>query len=881
MVKLSSMRSGSLLTVFAAVTLLSYSIEASAEWPATQFQVQTREPVTLEKAEIQQEIEAGTGMLDSLFESVLGSSGSERPLAAVNAEQWLNEIGAIYRKGGHKAPYIEPIVQDNGTARYRVYIFPFGGSRYRSGNADDGGGYQTSDCAEKPEINWVSFNADKFSLESPLPKRKYWTLSHEMFHALQYGDQLMANCFEGGMWIREGLADGAALYLINKKFPNFSGHIEGSSSAVGLRHYDWPLNFSTGRKNIGAQSLETKTSYLTSSFWRFLPEYFGGVKVLPHLLEKPLARDASEKDLLRWLDERLRTEPNIQTGLYLVYPHFVTEFASYGGSRYTSFDARSFGKGKAARMAWLKEGFSGCQEITLTPNNAVQKITVSVNKVAAICIRVQIQGFSGNVTEQIEIVADRLDLLDQLHLGWAWIDAPDGDKNCYEEHKAKNSLWPPCVIKPFSQTGPAAGNYARTWAANSLDFGESSGTAEHVYILSNVAEQPWKTKDITGYAIKIGIASSTLNGGPAEPVGPLPAQRKTRTKNPLRKIGRDELYGLQTDPTIPDDTVKGFSVLKYAPNRSKGAKAVTSGGYAIQINKLDYKQTGPVTGIVALEPDDPRNQGGSISSIHCKGAVTRPIGTVTQSDENAFRISIDTDLCQAGPQTIQQCAGGGCPVVDHASAKVTMAFGWRQFNSTAPTDIRTAGIQRYIETMPNSLEEGMRFGANSAIPDTGQTSGNGGEGDADDGTSNSAGATVGACACTCEELAASDARGAELKARVQAGDKAAMARIIGLNRCTSTCQREYMICRLGQSKAEADAKKKALSSARGTAQSCDCSCEALAATDSRAKELQSQFAAGSNVPRKDIISLTRCAEVCRDQHMACRMQQYKSAHPSE
>jgi hypothetical protein len=50
-----------------------------------------------------------------------------------------------------------------------------------------GGGYQLSDCAGLSQINWVSYNADKFSPTSPLPKANYWTFRHETFHALEMG----------------------------------------------------------------------------------------------------------------------------------------------------------------------------------------------------------------------------------------------------------------------------------------------------------------------------------------------------------------------------------------------------------------------------------------------------------------------------------------------------------------------------------------------------------------------------------------------------------------------------------------------------------------------------------------------------------------------
>jgi hypothetical protein len=851
--------------LLAVLILGSLSPWVFSDWPATQFQVQTREPVTLEKADIRQETDTGPGLLESMRESVAGPKASTG-----TAESWMNAIAGVYRNGGHEAPYIQPIVQVDGIPKYRVYIFPYTDSRFRSNSAHARGGYQLSDCVGSSQINWVSYNSDKLSPGASLPKSYYWTFAHETFHALQYGDQLMANCFDGPKWITEGLADGAGSYLTNKKWRNYSGRISSSATAVGLRHYDWPLDFSTGRKNVGPKSLEMKTYYLTGSFWQFFAENFGGVKVFSHFLDVPLAKKARGSELLEWLDDRLRTEPNIQSGLYLAYPHFVTEFASYGGQRYTSFNSRRYGTGEAARRAWLKSAFTKCHDITLTPEQSVQEIPISIMKVAAICIRVRMEGFAGNTTEQIEVISDRLDILDQLHLGWAWIDGPDGLRNCFKEHKLRKTLWPPCILKPFSQTGPSLGTYARTWATDMLDFKSSGAVAEKIYILSNVAELPWKTKAVTGYTLKIGLANSTLNGEPAEPMHHRPIQRKTALKNPMGKVGKEELYGLQTDPPLPSDTLAGIALNRYVSDRNKGAKASTVGGYEIAITGLQYGQTGPIRGIVALQASDPRNRTGPVSSVFCKGASTTPIGEATRSDEKALRISIDADVCQAGPTTMKQCERNGCPVVDHVVGEVNVSFGWRQFSSTAPTDIRTPGIERYIETMPDSIEEAMRFGANTAIPDTTASPGDSGD---SNGASNSASGALEPCACTCEELAANDAAAADFKARIAAGAEPSMDDISGFSRCATSCQRQYMICRMDQAEAEKRAEKEKREQESGSEQDCDCSCAQMTANNERASELEKQFVSGADISMEDIEGLTRCAQVCRQQHLACIMEQ--------
>jgi hypothetical protein len=861
------------ITCLAALLLAGLTPALFAGWPAEQFQVQTREPVTTEKADIQREIEAGTGTFESLWDSVAGPEGSEWQSVAGEAEGWMNEIGDIYRRGGHRAPYIEPIVSDNGVPKYRVYIFPYTGSRTRSNYTYAGGGYQLSDCAGLSQINWVSYNADMIPPGLALPKDKYSTFAHETFHALEYGDQLMANCMGGNLWITEGMAEGASLYFTNRKWPNYSGRLDGSYSATGLRHYDWPLIFTTGRLSVESRSIEGRTGYLTGSFWYFLAENFGGVKVFPHFLEKSLSRNPSRDELTRWLDDRLRTEPDIQAGLYLAYPQFVSSFASFGGGRYTRFANRSLGYGESARTVWLEEAFSKCQEITLTPGNSSQEIRVSVQKIAAICIRLKYEGFSGNVTSQVEVVNARLDMVDQLHLGWAWKFGPGGEKNCDKEHKSQKTLWPPCLIKAFTQTGPTAGTYARTWSEETIDFGASTSSAERILILSNVAEEPWKTKDISDFRLKAGLTHSTLNGQPAEPTDQMPILRKTKLPKSVSEIGKEELYGLQTEPPDRRDLLTAVGLQPYVPRRSQGARPGISGGYAVSITELAYGQTGEVKGAVVLQAQDSRNQGGMVSSLVCKDAADKPIGEVTKSDESAFQITVDTDVCQLGPATMAQCERSGCPVVEHISGEVNIAFGWRQFNSTAPVDIRTKGVQAYIDSMPDSLAEAMKHGAGTAIPDLSGWPGGEGEGPGgDSGSSSGTGSSLEPCACTCDELAATEAAGEEYKARMAAGQEPTMSEVSNFGRCVSQCQREYLICRMEESDREKEAEEKAREEARQAAEPCDCSCDALAGFDAQVRKFQDQFANGGAVPNDALGELVRCAEECQSEHLACRMQ---------
>jgi hypothetical protein len=850
-----------LLTLFTTQSVLS------AEWPAKDFVLELREPTRAEESGG----EPSSFSLGALF----GQEPQAPSAVSLKANQWLGEIGTYYRRAGHDAPNLKPLINDGGVPKYRVFMFPYEGSRTRDGNTA-GGSYFANTCFNQ-KIPWLAINDVS---GGGLPSSNYWTMAHELMHALQFGDRLMDDCNLDPDWIVEGIADGAALYLMNKKIPGYSGRINRFSSSTGLRSYRLPLFWSSGEEE--KSRLDKKTGYLTSSFWRFIAERFGGLKVFPHFLDKTIKKGAGREELLKWLDERLQTLEGIQPvvagsnkrsgqdppGLYEVYPAFISEFASYGGPRYTKFNWRDYATRERAREGWLNSAFVGCKEFLLTPEKKHQKMVVTVEKNAAICLRVRYEGFSGNITSQMELIDDRLDIVDQLHLGWAWKIGPNGEKNCYEERKKLKSKWPPCDYKAFSQTGPVAGKYVRTWPEEMLDFGTGTGkTAEYIFVLSNVAVKPWRTITLRARSLKISVSDSTANGEPTEPVEQMSVPRKRKAPlNPNKPVGKEELYGLQTDPPAPDRGIKGLTLNPYTPNRDKGAKA-RPGGYGISFHDLKYGETGPVTGIVALDADDPRTDEGPIASNFCKDPL-KPIGEVIQSDEDSLRIAVDADLCQAGPSTLKQCEDS-CPVVDHLSAEANIAFGWRQFSDTAPTDIRTPGVQRYINSMPSSLEEAMRFGAGTELPDT--------DGIADNAAStasnaSTSGGTFESCTCTCEEREAFEVRALELKARLETGDNPSLSALDDLNRCNSVCQREYIICVLEADRAEKQRKElQKQQQQQSMAAECDCSCDALDALFKRGKDLEEQFMAGGSVSNEEIMRLSQCTTTCQQEMMACAM----------
>jgi hypothetical protein len=430
---------------------------AAEPWSAEKFQVVAREPTEDEIALVAEE----PGMLERFFSGPGGPGGLDvhgpQPPGTGTIVGWLNDAGGAYRRSSHAPPALGPIVESGAGRRYRVYVFPFAGSRTRDTHAYAAGTYESNTCMENNKIPWLAINHD-LAAAAP-PRQMFWTITHEMMHAIMFGDRVLDDCNSNPFEVSEGIPDGASLYLVNHKFSGFSGGIAYKSSHVGLRSYRLPFFFFTDVPSSQKTWLELVTGYATSSFWYFVTERFGGLKVLPHFLDKPVREGADHVDMYRWLEERLQSLPGIQSivpaspdrpvtgtgakeppGMYEVYPAFISEFASYGGSRYFKFNDRHFRGVEQARTGWLKRSLGGCEEVTLNPQNKHDKVTLGILENAAKCVRVKYRGFAGNITSKMEILSDRLGQLEQLHLGWAWKIGPEKEENCYLKRKEKNGF---------------------------------------------------------------------------------------------------------------------------------------------------------------------------------------------------------------------------------------------------------------------------------------------------------------------------------------------------------------------------------------------------------------------------------------------------------
>ena len=201
-----------------------------------------------------------------------------------------------------------------------------------------------------------------------------------------------------------------------------------------------------------------------------------------------------------------------------------------------------------------------------------------------------------------------------------------------------------------------------------------------------------------------------------------------------------------------------------------------------------------------------------------------------------------------------------CPNPIPVSGKIIKAFAGTRLPGNNMVIERTVGTEMYRKAAERALSEWSSSSSDPEAPGSGPTT---------PGTSSGERLTL-ECACTCEERANTVLRGEDIKTRHEAGEDTSAGEVMGLMRCASACQREYMICAMEESEQE-----KAAEAARTeiNPDDCDCSCTALNDLQSRTAELVQGLQSGNPSAMDEMQKLGQCMSVCQNEFMSCSMSQ--------
>jgi hypothetical protein len=636
----------------------------------------------------------------------------------------------------------------------------------------------------------------------------------------------------------------------------------------------------------------TNYSYKTSSFWYNLIDRYD-IQIMDHLLRQPL-RYGDSPSLLQWLDDALTSyKPDIG-GLYMTFPHFVTEFASQAGSRFPWSEFKGFaedggmseldmsskakanegskspGSKQELQKKWIEGILGECKTITLVAGGEeADSVNIALDRVSATCVEIVWQGFEGIFDMDIEIESPDLRLVDQLHLGLVYQETEERELYCYSEVRPhyREPLWTCINEKPFIRSGPQYLRYIKDWTEFSAAF---TGSGRRIITVSNVAKDAEKTQPITkGDKVKLRVGIVVAKGHDGRQYDPPNSVSKGMPDIGLPAMSPENLYGITK---TPPPSAQRLTVSVAVKGDDLGYAATWMG----EPPSLGY--TGPYKGVMS----GPAGGGRVIMSSLCARHSDGVIGQIIRFDRDHLWIDFDADLCE---MTMPPRLDGRYPKVDHFKASLRFPFGWRYSAENSPVDIVTPGMQIFIDRHAKRLpmvlsgtwhnpDPTLDPGTTTTTSDPGSANPGGPPGAPPGSGGASSGGTLNACACSCEELADFDSRAEEAK---KVGDNDATMALAGqMMGCMGQCEREYMICRMDNAevkKQEKELLRKQKAEARQA--NCDCSCEALddivSGGQEFEKKLQKQFAEGGSKSNEDIIQLTQCYSVCQQEVIACAM----------
>lgn len=706
-----------LAAVVAAALLLPAGLRAAGNWEADAFMF-LGEP---------------DGIPTTAAAASNSGKGVERidtPVAEVREDQ-LGRFAAVYQAENLRSPVLDPIgTHANGSKVYGVFYFGFAGSGMNR-HRDSGGLYmpipnQSRSAGCRPiRSGFLAINADKDLAD----EGRHLTLSHELFHAVQAAYPFRQGCMLY-YWLNEGMAKGVEQWMYARDHNGTEpGEVWGNRGSQGLRPYHVPLHYEPALKRpdgshvtypyevTGNMTITRKQiGYGTASFWRFLIDVAGGLEFLGEMMEAPISDDSAE-GRLAWVDDGFgRTNAFGNDRLYALYPEFVTEFASWGGTRYTKIAYKKdavgeFGSNREeARDVWLRLAFDNCSEVEIGPGET-KPVPLDLERVAARCIEVTYTGVEVETTPVVEAVHDVSDALDSLHLGVAWETGPDRDFNCWKEGETYEPGEPRCILK-VQQLKSSEGRWARDWNDGPVQPGDDT---TRLYVLSNVQKnEPWYTPIIEDLTFRVGLpvteTASGETGGPPDGTA-LKEDEKMKALAEKSAAGAEistaeameaasemmqqvmsgmtdeALYGATGGIGLPIAAVELASFSFALPD---GRRVTLQPMPNEDGSQNAFGDTGPLLGALTLESSPSRID----SSTLCESNRAR-VGSITESTEDRLVIRIAADICRMDTARPMACADG-CPQVDRVDATIKLPAGWRYYSSSAPEPVVTEGIRDYI-----------------------------------------------------------------------------------------------------------------------------------------------------------------------------------------
>lgn len=370
------------------------------------------------------------------------------------AEEILGEFQAM---GFHRHGHL-PVVQGAvGQRVNRIYIGQLGAP------ASTYSPCRSNGSLDPDRVSRIRLNPDYVANQPNY--LLYFIIAHEMTHVVQHGSQMVReqgtdDCANIHGWIMEGTANAVARKLVVERFGKQVLQLEvpWADDFYGLRSY----NISLSQLD---DSVPARAGYAASSFWRHLAEHYfdGDYDFLAALYAQPDSTLDGD-DWLTWLTTILDADAapwdEVDDPLYLIFPHFLADYAAWGDTRYKHLGGDT----------WRQEAFNNCRRVTLSPSRPQEKHSLSTDPLTGDCFWVVAHDLGGYNAAGIKIMAtdDDSEKLDATHLAAVSLQGQDRRRSCYVATRAARGM-ATCLRKPFFLDVPergaeeAGGDYAKTW----------------------------------------------------------------------------------------------------------------------------------------------------------------------------------------------------------------------------------------------------------------------------------------------------------------------------------------------------------------------------------------------------------------------------------
>jgi hypothetical protein len=743
-------------------------------------------------------------------------------------ERYAGEIMARYLEMGFAvAPErIGPVVRGrDGTPVVRLYVIEQLGSIANTSSPCIGG------RAESQRAPLIRLDRERFQV-SAHPQLYHW-LAHELFHVVQFAQRslYLQNPCGPDAWVYEGTAEAVSLYLTRQKFPNWRPGATGyGKNWYGLRAY---------HRSFAAPPGEL-AHYFTSSFWRYLAErYYQGEY---GFLQRYFARSSWQhgvEDSLAWLEHHLRHEPAVtertQGGLYLIFPEFLTQFATWGRARFPELE-----------QFWLLKAFNGCHTVTLSREAALAMLEpLNLEPLSGRCLKVRVSGLAPQELAALKVMAfdDELAPLDNLHLGMAASSAQhvrygptvltEAPFDCYAVVRRFEGS---CLEKPFTGNrggvGAAAGiesnrgkRHVKTWLSLPQIVPES-GAFETLFVITHSPPEPndaaHARRSPQRAWFSVGLEVSRLERGGDNAGGERPHRRvQGKVVNPAASnqdgLGVVPMQGGESSALSaaqmmsPDYLSQMFFLMPGMPAAPPGRgvtafeiEAVTIDPYGeleptvsfqvtLFIEGIPFGATGSYRGMAT----GLRHPTGGPEDAYfplpnpATGEFENGTVTVVRYDEELLHVRLEGEVCRWG-NLLRNAQGTvtGCRQLETFSGEIIKPFGWLYDSEQTFTSIDTPGMQLYRQDLMAALSE-MPF-----VPVSPGAPGPSDNADDDEPTfQDPFGAAPVACDCSCDAFAHLQGELEALEAlQTQLDPMALMERAAPVYQCLMECMMDFVAC---------------------------------------------------------------------------------------